>query len=37
LSPLGGIFSSIEDVTDVVIVDTRQLGPDLRVEFEIGH
>jgi diaminohydroxyphosphoribosylaminopyrimidine deaminase/5-amino-6-(5-phosphoribosylamino)uracil reductase len=36
LSPMAGGFESIETAEGVTIVATRVLGPDLRIEFEIG-
>lgn len=35
MPPLGGVFSSIDDATDVVITEVRRLGPDLRIDFDL--
>jgi len=35
-SPLGGRFGSIGDAVGVLITDIRRLGPDLRIDFELG-
>jgi diaminohydroxyphosphoribosylaminopyrimidine deaminase / 5-amino-6-(5-phosphoribosylamino)uracil reductase len=35
MSPLAGVFSTIGDVTEVVITDVRPIGRDVRIEFRI--
>lgn len=38
MSPLGGLFSSLSEATNVSITAVRQLGPDCRIDFErSGH
>jgi len=35
MQPLNGVFSTIDDATDVVITGARALGPDVRIDFEL--
>jgi diaminohydroxyphosphoribosylaminopyrimidine deaminase/5-amino-6-(5-phosphoribosylamino)uracil reductase len=36
MPPLGGVFSSIDDARAVVVTHVRQVGPDVRLDFESG-
>lgn len=36
LSPFGGGFETLSDATPVQVVDVRQVGGDVRVEFQLG-
>lgn len=35
MTPLDGVFSTIDDATSASITGVRQLGPDVRIDFEI--